>query len=95
MAPDLPNLVVVEGGRRTIKKYKGLMLRRIQWDNSKPLPKKTEEIEEEEDKKDQGSEDEHDDDQEEDEETTSLCRRCFLVWEGDTNKPVFDKFRHI
>ena len=32
MAPvDLPNMVVVEGGPRAIKKYKRLMLRRINW----------------------------------------------------------------
>lgn len=30
--PDLPNLVIVEGGPRAIKKYKTLMLRRIKWD---------------------------------------------------------------
>jgi len=32
MAPaDLPNLVLIEGGPRAIKKYKRLMLRRIKW----------------------------------------------------------------
>jgi U4/U6 small nuclear ribonucleoprotein PRP3 len=40
MAPDLPNLVVVEGGPRAIKKYKRLMLRRINW-NERSKHKKT------------------------------------------------------
>ncbi len=32
MAPsDLPNMVLIEGGPRAIKKYKRLMLRRIKW----------------------------------------------------------------
>jgi hypothetical protein len=34
MASDLPNLVIVEGGPTAIKRYKKLMLRRIDW-NSK------------------------------------------------------------
>ena len=40
MASDLPNLVVVEGGPRAIKKYKKLMLKRINW-NEKSKHKKT------------------------------------------------------
>jgi len=44
MAPDLPNLVVVEGGPRVIKKFKRLMLRRIDWNSkSKSLKAHTEE----------------------------------------------------
>jgi hypothetical protein len=44
MAPDLPNLVVVEGGPRVIKKFKRLMLRRIDWNSkSKSLKAQTEE----------------------------------------------------
>ncbi len=39
MAPDLPNLVIVEGGPRAIKRFKRLMLRRIDW-NSKAKHKK-------------------------------------------------------
>lgn len=41
MAPDLPNLVIVEGGPRAIKRFKRLMLRRIDW-NSKSKSKKVE-----------------------------------------------------
>ena len=41
MAPDLPNLVIVEGGPRSIKRFKRLMLRRIDW-NSKAKSKKLE-----------------------------------------------------
>jgi U4/U6 small nuclear ribonucleoprotein PRP3 len=40
MAPDLPNLVIVEGGPRAIKKFKRLMLRRVDW-NSKAKSKKS------------------------------------------------------
>jgi hypothetical protein len=39
MAPDLPNLVIIEGGPRAIKKFKRLMLRRIDW-NSKAKSRK-------------------------------------------------------
>lgn len=39
MAPDLPNLVIVEGGPRAIKKFKRLMLRRVDW-NSKAKSRK-------------------------------------------------------
>jgi len=39
MAPDLPNLVIIEGGPRAIKRFKRLMLRRIDW-NSKAKHKK-------------------------------------------------------
>jgi hypothetical protein len=39
MAPDLPNLVIVEGGPRAIKKFKRLMLRRVDW-KSKAKSKK-------------------------------------------------------
>lgn len=41
MAPDLPNLVIVEGGPRAIKRYKKLMLRRIDW-NSRSKQRKPE-----------------------------------------------------
>jgi U4/U6 small nuclear ribonucleoprotein PRP3 len=40
MAPDLPNLVIVEGGPRAVKKFKRLMLRRVDW-NSKAKSKKS------------------------------------------------------
>lgn len=45
MAPDLPNLVIVEGGPRAIKKFKRLMLRRVDW-NSKAKSKKPQKDEE-------------------------------------------------
>lgn len=31
IAPDLPHLVMVEGGATAVRRYKKLMLRRIQW----------------------------------------------------------------
>jgi U4/U6 small nuclear ribonucleoprotein PRP3 len=48
MAPDLPNLVVDEGGPRAIKRFKRLMLRRIDW-NSKTKQKKPQTDQEQED----------------------------------------------
>jgi hypothetical protein len=45
MAPDLPNLVLVEGGPRAIKRFKRLMLRRIDW-SSKAKQKKEQPSEE-------------------------------------------------
>jgi U4/U6 small nuclear ribonucleoprotein PRP3 len=63
----LPNLVLIEGGPRAIKKYKNLMLRRIKWDKKhvekdSENPKET--TTENEDMKE------------------SLDKKCFLVWEG-------------
>ena len=34
IAPDLPHLVMVEGGPTAVRRYKKLMLRRIEWTNS-------------------------------------------------------------
>jgi hypothetical protein len=31
LAPNLPHMIVVEGGPHAIKQYKKLMLRRIDW----------------------------------------------------------------
>ena len=36
IAPDLPHLVMVEGGPTAIKRYKKLMLRRIPWSKGVP-----------------------------------------------------------
>jgi len=33
IAPDLPHLVMVEGGATAIRRYKKLMLRRVKWTN--------------------------------------------------------------
>lgn len=46
MAPDLPNMVLIEGGPRAIKKYKRLMLRRIRWNDKSKHHHHTDEIEE-------------------------------------------------
>lgn len=34
LAPNLPHMIVVEGGPHAIKQYKKLMLRRIDWNDS-------------------------------------------------------------
>ena len=51
MAPDLPNLVLVEGGPRAIIRFKRLMLRRIDWNSKAKKNKKEEGANEEEEKK--------------------------------------------
>lgn len=85
MAPDLPNMVLVEGGPRAIKKYKRLMLRRIQW-NEKSKHKKhqgdNEEIKIEENFDELNIKESRD-------------RNCFLVWEGIVKKRTFEKWRVV
>ena len=70
LAPHLNNVVMVEGGGRTIKKYKRLMLRRIKWSEGGNVDK-------------DGKEEESGSDEEGLKE--SLDHKCHLVWEGVTN----------
>ena len=81
LAPHLHNVVLVEGGARVIKKYKRLMLRRINW-----VPAPADE--------DQKLNEDHDETYE-DEAKESADKKCHLIWEGATNQPVFDRFRAI
>jgi len=81
MAPsDTPNLVLVEGGTRAIKKYKRLMLRRIKWNEKSKQRAKAEGEEQEDDM---------------DEVRVSLDQKCHLVWEGVVKKKTFEKWRVV
>ena len=77
MAPDLPNLVIVEGGPRAIIRFKRLMLRRIDW-NSKSKIKKivAEDVEEQKDEVMPVEE------AADDKAMASKDKKCFLIWEG-------------
>ena len=74
------NLVVVEGGPKGIKAYKTLLLRRIDWNNTKHAARNQDEEEEAE-----ASGDELDESQK--------VNRCFLVWEGEVKERSFKGFR--
>ncbi len=71
-------IIVIEGGPNAIKRYKKLMLRRIQWKTVAG------------DKADEAEED--DDDDEQDRERAN-SRYCQLVWEGEVLKPTFRSFK--
>lgn len=97
MAPDLPNLVLVEGGPRAIKRFKRLMLRRIDW-NSKAKHKKPSEANSEdhpmtstEDQPENAIEE----DDEDDKVKSSKDRKCHLIWEGVQKKKSFEKWRIV
>jgi U4/U6 small nuclear ribonucleoprotein PRP3 len=96
MAPDLPNLIIVEGGPRAIKKYKRLMLRRIDW-NSKARQRKAET--EEDPNQETGAPEEEDKDEEggveDDEAKVSKDKLCHLIWEGIQRKKTFEKWRVV
>lgn len=81
LAAHLHNVVLVEGGTRTIQKYKRLMLRRIKWKepSSKDQVDEIQEEEEPEEIKEIGS--------------SSSDNKCHLVWEGVVAETLFDKFR--
>lgn len=80
-APDLPHLVLVEGGPQAIKSYKKLMLRRINW--SQPAAKPTAE--------------ETADATLQDIEATKESKggECVLVWEGVAKKKSFEKWKVV
>ncbi|KAG2181912.1 hypothetical protein INT43_006837, partial [Umbelopsis isabellina] len=71
------NLVITEGGPKSIKAYKKLMLRRIDW-NDLPIPLNA-------DAEDTTM---HETEEDEDEEEN----KCFLVWEGVVKKRAFQRF---
>jgi U4/U6 small nuclear ribonucleoprotein PRP3 len=97
MAPDLPNLVLVEGGPRAIKRFKRLMLRRIDW-NSK-TKHKIPAAENSEDHPMNSTEDQQETIKEEDDEDdkikSSKDRKCHLIWEGVHKKKSFEKWRIV
>ena len=83
MAPDLPNIVIVEGGPRAIKRFKRLMLRRIDW-NSKSKSRKQANSEGDENDNNEFKDDE--DNNEDEKIKASKDRKCFLIWEGIQKK---------
>lgn len=88
MAPDLPNLVIVEGGPRAIKRFKRLMLRRIDWSFKGAIQAKEGEENKEDDKMEVDSD-------EEDKVKVSKDKKCHLIWEGVQRKKTFEKWRIV
>jgi len=74
-------MVVVEGGVKGIKRYKKLMLQRINW-SSMPTTEKEEKLKEEKLKEEKGQT-----------EPPKKSGWCALVWEGITARPSFKNFR--
>lgn len=74
------NVVVVEGGPKSIKKFKQLMLKRIRW-----MP----------DDLDEPTAEGHDSDEEQTPEANikKVYKKCVLVWSGVTHKRVFRTFK--
>ncbi|KAF0684935.1 Aste57867_23179 [Aphanomyces stellatus] len=76
------NLVVVEGGPKSIKAYVKLMCRRIDWSLKEVKPKEV------------GDEDDDEVTKEEDEdEGDGKKPKCYLVWKGVVAKRAFSNFR--
>eukprot|EP00468_Gymnochlora_sp_CCMP2014_P008010 CAMPEP_0167754258 /NCGR_PEP_ID=MMETSP0110_2-20121227/8168_1 /TAXON_ID=629695 /ORGANISM="Gymnochlora sp., Strain CCMP2014" /LENGTH=426 /DNA_ID=CAMNT_0007640113 /DNA_START=333 /DNA_END=1610 /DNA_ORIENTATION=- len=73
-------VVVLEGGPKGTKKFKGLMMRRIKWQNPDEVAAPDEE-------------DEDDSDDEYDDEDTVKRKTAKLVWEGVQNRRRFLNFR--
>jgi len=87
MSP-LMNIVIVEGGPKGMRKFKKLMLRRIDW--NAPITSKN---------KDGDMMDETTDEQfdkskdEENENSNNQTKKCLLVWEGTVLRSNFKTFR--
>lgn len=75
------SLVVVEGGGKAIKRYKKLMLQRIDWKMKYAAAISTGEDAEEEEEEDEAA------------EQRRLNNSCQLVWEGTVLRPTFYNFR--
>merc|ERR1712178_168020 len=76
------SLVVVEGGTKALKKYKKLMLQRIDWKMKyEKIAREGEELVEEEEEEDEAA------------ELKRLQNSCELVWEGVILRPTFYNFR--
>lgn len=80
LAPHLNNAVFVEGGVRTIKRYKRLLLRRIKWQEPKDETEKV---------------DEEMSDEDDTILKQSLDFNCSLIWEGIAQHPSFGRFQTI
>jgi U4/U6 small nuclear ribonucleoprotein PRP3 len=91
---SMPSLVVVEGGHTAIKRYKRLMLVRVQW-NKPPTPREKKESEDGEGH-DQGEvQKESAQAQEINDPAFYADNRCSLVWEGVVKRRTFDKWKVI
>ena len=80
----IPNMIVVEGGKVAVRKYKKLLLRRIKWDGKA------------DDNNDESSSSEDEDNQEEHKKhELKSTDNCSLVWEGTLQKRFFDNWKVI
>ncbi|KAH9110354.1 hypothetical protein LEN26_013806 [Aphanomyces euteiches] len=84
------NLVVVEGGPKSIKAYIKLMCRRIDWSLKETKPKEGEDAADGDDGDKNSVEQESD---QEDEEMNGKKPKCYLVWQGVVAKRTFSNFR--
>lgn len=80
------NIVVVEGGAKALRKYKKLMLRRIDWNAKTEGP--NQEMEKVNGPASLANE-------EKAEENEEISNTCVLVWEGPTAKPAFSDFSTV
>jgi U4/U6 small nuclear ribonucleoprotein PRP3 len=80
------NIVVVEGGSKSIKAYKKLMLRRIKWEKERLVGVDGKVSHEEEE--------EQEDDDEPKSNDLQSTELCALVWEGKVQKNQFPNFRY-
>jgi hypothetical protein len=98
------NMVVVEGGKKGIKQYKKLMLRRIKWEQDHASYQEDERLrlvkeaeangEDAKMKEEENKEDENDDDDQRDSiRHSKFPMMCKMVWEGIVAEPFFKKFR--
>jgi len=86
-----PNLVIVEGGPKGIKRFTKLMLKRIKW-NVKATDKK--ENDESESESDDDDDDNNDDDNNKNNNSSmNSSSLCQLLWQGTLAKRVFSGFR--
>lgn len=83
---NFPNLVVVEGGKTAVKRYKKLLMRRIKWSADKGKTEKSD------------SESSKDDDNEPEAINNNNLKStedCALVWEGTLYKRSFTIWKHL
>lgn len=90
------SMIYVEGAAKLMRKYKGLMLRRINWtEAARARGEEDVEIEEDEERGASGALSKQADN-ENDKEYGSLSlddNRCDLVWEGEIRERAFKSFR--
>ena len=98
------NMVVVEGGKKGIKQYKKLLLRRIKWDQDHAAYQEDERVRLQEEAEGGGEEkdvpmrNEQGDEEEEDTKRDPIRHSqfpmsCQMVWEGIVAEPFFKQFR--